>query len=63
MKTKNIRNGSLYINDNRGRIERVRGKVNSASVLTTVHGGDLSVVPAKNLSLASVEQCNSYLGL
>ena len=63
MKTKELRNGSLYINKTQQRIERVRSKANSSSVFTTVHGDELSLVPAKELSLASTQQCNDYLGL
>ena len=63
MKTKDIKNGSLYVNEAKGRIERVRGKANSSSVFTTVHGAELALVPASVLSLASGKQCNDYLGI
>jgi len=61
MKTKGIRNGSLYFNEGTQRTERVRGKANSQSVFTTVHSKDLAVVPAKTLNLASGEQVATYL--
>ena len=35
MRMKEIRNGSLYFNFNRGRVERVRSKMNSSSVMTS----------------------------
>jgi len=59
--TKNIRNGSLYFNTNTSRVERVRGKANSSSVFTTVHGDELTCVPSKNLQLASRGQWQGYL--
>ena len=61
MSIKGIRNGSLYINEETQRLERVRSKANSQSVFTTVHNKELAVVPAKSLNLASNEQIASYL--
>ena len=59
--TKNIRNGSLYFNTNTSRVERVRGKANSSSVFTTVHGDELNCVRSKSLQLASAAQWQGYL--
>ena len=61
MKTKGIRNGSLYFNEGTQRVERVRSKANTQSVFTTVHNKDLAVVPAKGLTLDSGEQVADYL--
>ena len=62
MKTKQIRNGSLYFNLNKQRVERVRSKANSGSVFTTVHGEQLSCVPSRRLSIAQQPLVEAYLG-
>ena len=61
MKTKEIKNGSLYWNNNSQRVERVRSKANSSSVFTTFHGKGLTCVPSKRLDLASASQWQDYL--
>ena len=61
MKTKEIKNGSLYWNDNSERVERVRGKANTSSVFTTFHGKGLACVPSKRLQLATPSQWQGYL--
>jgi hypothetical protein len=61
MKTKVIKNGSLYFNEETQQVERVRSKANTQSVFTTVHNKELAVVPSKALSLASGEQVADYL--
>jgi hypothetical protein len=56
MKTKEIINGSLYVNEKTNQIERVRSKANSQSVFTTVHNENLKIVKSKDLSIASTFQ-------
>jgi hypothetical protein len=54
-------NGSLYVNEEDNRVERVRSKANTQSVFTTVHGKDLKLVSVKSLMLASNFQVNKYV--
>ena len=61
MKIQDIRNGSLYYNRSSKRVERVRSKANSSSVLTTAHDSDVSCVPASRLQRASAKQYEKYL--
>ena len=62
MKTKDIRNGSLYFNLKRDRVERVISNTFSSSrVVTECHKQDQVAVPSKNLRLASAEEVDNYL--
>ena len=62
MKTKDIRNGSLYFNLKRERVERVISNTFSKSrVVTECHKKDQIAVPSKNLRLASTEEVDNYL--
>ena len=62
MKTKDIRNGSLYFNLKRNRVERVISNTFSNSrVVTECHKQDQVAVPSKNLRLASTEEVDNYL--
>ena len=62
MKTKDIRNGSLYFNLKRDRVERVISNTFSNSrVVTECHKQDQVAVPSKNLRLASAEEVDNYL--
>ena len=62
MKTKDIRNGSLYFNLKRDRVERVISNTFSKSrVVTECHKQDQVAVPSKNLRLASAEEVDNYL--
>ena len=62
MKTKDIKNGSLYFNLKRDRVERVISNTFSKSrVVTECHKRDQVAVPSKNLRLASMEEVNNYL--
>ena len=61
MKIQKVRNGSLYYNSASQRVERVRSKANSNSVLTTAHDSDVSCVPAAKLRRASKQQFEKYL--
>jgi transcriptional/translational regulatory protein YebC/TACO1 len=54
MRMKEIRNGSLYFNFNRGRVERVRSKMNSSSVMTSEpHQDTLLGAKADDLRMAT----------
>ena len=62
MKTKDIRNGSLYFNLKRDRVERViSNNFSKTRVVTECHKKDQVAVPSKNLRLASTEEVDSYL--
>jgi hypothetical protein len=62
MKTKDIRNGSLYFNLKRDRVERVISNTFSKTrVVTECHKKDQIAVPSKNLRLASTEEVDNYL--
>lgn len=61
MRMKDIINGSLYVNEEDNRVERVRSKANTQSVFTTVHGKDLKLVNVKSLVIASNSQVNKYV--
>ena len=62
MKTKDIRNGSLYFNLKRDRVERVISNTFSKTrVVTECHKKDQVAVPSSNLRLASGEEVTSYL--
>ena len=62
MKTKDIRNGSLYFNLKRDRVERVISNTFSKSrVVTECHKQDQKAVPTRHLRLASGEEVDNYL--
>jgi len=62
MKTKDIRNGSLYFNLKRDRVERVISNTFSkARVVTECHKKDQVAVPSIHLRLASGEEVDNYL--
>tara|TARA_Y100000593_G_C4055490_1_gene211805 strand:- start:4 stop:198 length:195 start_codon:yes stop_codon:yes gene_type:complete len=61
MKIQDIKNRSLYFNRASQRVERVRSKANSNSVLTTAHDSEVSCVPAAKLRRASKQQFQKYL--
>jgi hypothetical protein len=62
MKTKDIRNGSLYFNLKRDRVERViSNNFSSARVVTECHKEDQVAVPSSYLRLASGEEVDNYL--
>ena len=62
MKTKNIRNGSLYFNLKRERVERVISNTFSKSrVVTECHKKDQMAVPSSYLRLASSDEVTNYL--
>ena len=62
MRTKDIKNGSLYYNLKRNRVERViSNNFSKARVVTECHKKDQMAVPSSNLRLASGEEVDSYL--
>jgi hypothetical protein len=60
--TKNIKNGSLYFNQNENRVERVLGKVNTQRVWTKFHKEETKDVETKHLNKASNQAVDDYLG-
>ena len=60
--TKNIKNGSLYFNESRSRVERVLGKVNGTRVWTKHHGAEMQDAQTKDLRMAKTNEYDSYLG-
>ena len=62
MKTKDIRNGSLYFNLKRDRVERVISNTFSKTrVVTECHKKDQIAVPSSYLRLASGDEVTNYL--
>jgi len=62
MKTKDIKNGSLYFNLKRERVERVISNTFSKSrVVTECHKKDQLAVPSSSLRLASGDEVTNYL--
>jgi hypothetical protein len=60
--TKNIKNGSLYFNKLRSRVERVLGKVNGTRVWTKHHDAEMQDARTKDLRVAKANEYDSYLG-
>ena len=60
--TKNIKNGSLYFNEVRSRVERVLGKVNGTRVWTKHHDSEMQDAQTKDLRIAKSDEYDSYLG-
>ena len=62
MRTKDIRNGSLYYNTKRNRVERViSNNFSKSRVVTECHKQDQKAVPTRYLRLASGEEVDNYL--
>ena len=60
--TKNIKNGSLYFNELKSRVERVLGKVNGTRVWTKHHDSPTQDVRTRDLRVAERDEYSSYLG-
>jgi hypothetical protein len=58
--TQEIRNGSLYFNKARKRVEQVRGKLSKDSVLTAQKDGSASVAKASDLRRASQREVKKF---
>ena len=57
-----IKNGSLYFNTLRQRVERVIGKINTQRVWTVSHSGkDATALETKNLRMANNSEVEDYL--
>jgi hypothetical protein len=57
-----MKNGSLYYNEARKRVERVVGELNGCRVFTVTHGySEFGPQRRKDLRLASGEEVDSYL--
>ena len=57
-----IKNGSLYFNTLRQRVERVIGKINTQRVWTVSHSGkDATALETKNLRVANNSEVEDYL--
>ena len=62
MKNKEIKNGSLYFNIKKDRVERViSNSFSNARVVTECHKTEEGSVQSKNLRLATTEEVESYL--
>lgn len=62
MKTKEIKNGSLYFNKKSNRVERViSNQFSNTRVVTEHHNREEGSVQAKNLRLATAEEVEGYL--
>jgi len=62
MKNKDIKNGSLYYNVKKNRVERViSNRFSNTRVITECHKTEEGSVQTKNLRLATSEEVESYL--
>ena len=61
MKAKQLKNGSLYYNEENDQVERVLGKVNGQRVWTTSHEAQPNATRSNRLRLASRDEVTSYL--
>ena len=62
MKNKDIKNGSLYFNVKKNRVERViSNRFSNTRVITECHKTEEGSVQTKNLRLATSEEVESYL--
>ena len=61
--TQAVRNGSLYFNKTRKRVEQVRGKLSNDSVLTAQKDGSASVAKATELRRASKREVQKFRDL
>ena len=62
MKNKEIKNGSLYFNVKKNRVERViSNRFSNARVVTECHKTEEGSVQTKNLRLATSEEVEGYL--
>ena len=59
---KKVKNGALYFNEIKNRVERVLGKVNGQRVWTKYHSESAQDVQTKVLRLADKVEVVDYLG-
>ncbi len=58
---KEIRNGSLYFNEENDRVERVIGFISNQRVVTYCHKKDEKYPQAEKLRIASTSEVKKYL--
>tara|TARA_B100001939_G_scaffold317056_1_gene303404 strand:+ start:216 stop:473 length:258 start_codon:yes stop_codon:yes gene_type:complete len=61
MKMKEVKNGSLYYNEESNRVERVVGSISDHRVVTYYHKKDFNYPQARVLRIASKEEYEAYL--
>lgn len=61
MKMKEVKNGSLYYNEESKRVERVVGSISNHRVVTYYHKKDFSYPQARVLRIASMDEVEDYL--
>ena len=61
MKASKLRNGSLYVNEETGAVERVLGKVNGQRVWTAAHERRPSATRTNRLRMADKKEVAAYL--
>ena len=61
MKMKEVKNGSLYYNEESDRVERVIGFISGQRVVTYHHKKDINYPQAQKLRLADNGEVQSYL--
>ena len=58
---KEVKNGSLYYNEENNRVERVVGSISDHRVVTYVHKKDYNYPQARVLRIASMDEVENYL--
>ena len=61
MRMKEVKNGSLYYNEESNRVERVVGSISDHRVVTYYHKKDFNYPQARVLRIASKEEYEAYL--
>ena len=61
MKMKEVKNGSLYYNEENDRVERVVGRISDQRVVTYVHKQDYQYPQASKLRIADTNEFTEYL--
>ena len=61
MKMKEVKNGSLYYNEENNRVERVVGSISDQRVVTYFHKKDYNYPQARVLRIASMDEVEDYL--
>ena len=61
MKMKEVKNGSLYYNEDSDRVERVIGRIRGQRVVTYHHKTDYQYPQARKLRIASGSEVSDYL--
>jgi len=61
MNTKHIKNGSLYTEDDSGKVWRARAQANGSSIWVSHHSNKPELLKAQNLRLSTLEETDKYL--